>query len=107
MTRVLCAAVIACCGIGCQNLSYSQRWGVQAVAFDSTLRLVVQNHRNLTDEQLRLTGVTADAVKAYLDDAYANLTDNDPSNDSLVDPMLDAVENELLPRLVALSKEGA
>lgn len=99
-------AIAACVGLtGCQ-LSPSQRYGVAATTYASTVNVITKNNELLSDEQLRQVKPAVDTGKVYLDETYELLTDGDPTNDSSTEPLLDALEDFVLTTLEQAAQEA-
>lgn len=104
MNKLIALCVTACIGLtGCSTkLTPSQKWGVMAVGTTAAVNTIVANEALLSDEQLLTASQYSSLAKGYLDTAFEILTDGDPSNDNLVWPFLEAVEQQALPRLRSL-----
>lgn len=107
MNKIIALCVAACVGLtGCSTkLSPSQKWGVMAVGTTAAINTVVANEAQLSDEELITASQYSSLAKGYLDTSFEILTDGDPSNDNLVWPLLETVEQQAIPRLRKLGGE--
>lgn len=99
-------AVAVCVGLTGCSLSPSQRYGVAAVAYTASVNTITANSDQLSDDDLRRIKPAVDTGKAYLDDTYELLTDGDPTNDTSVEPLLDALEGYVLSTLEQAAQEA-
>lgn len=87
------------------DLSYSQRYAVVGEGYVLATDTLTANLDRLSDREQRQADVLVTAGKQYLDGTYDLLTDADPTNDGSVEPLLDALEDSILPGLATLEKE--